>query len=69
MACIVAGAPVEEPHFFMLTFILELKLRQRWNEANDKGICRYQLNIQRNEKMRGKYGFILQVSYIAFDLV
>ncbi len=49
--------------------LFDQKLRQRWNEANNKGICRYKLNILRNGKMRGKYGFILQVSYVTFDLV
>ena len=47
--------------------LFDQKLRQRWKEANDKGICRYQLNILRNGKIRGKYGFILQVSYITFE--
>jgi len=40
----------------------DLELRQRWKEALENGICRYQLKILRNDIMRGKYGFILQAS-------
>lgn len=41
--------------------LFDQELRKRWKEATDKGICRYQLNILRNETMRGNYRYILQV--------
>lgn len=46
--------------------LFDQELRQRWKGAADSGICLYQLNISRNEKMPGKYGFILQVYTIEY---
>jgi len=45
-----------------LSSSFDQELKQRWKDSLENGICRYQLKILRNEIMRGKYGFILQVS-------